>query len=180
MWRNSTSSVSVITSTVLLALAVGASSTAITSDVFRSEDTAIYQNFSSAHQENKVFGVINNTASANAMVSEELQKNIRKIMLISSLKDNWNGNGALAFSSILIEKIKNIVVGLEKQPEIFPTAANSIQLEYDGLDNSYLEIEIFDSKIAEIFRINKDGSEEYFNTNADSESLNRLVTAFYG
>ena len=101
-------------------------------------------------------------------------------MLISSLKDNWNGNGALAFSSILIEKIKNIVVGLEKQPEIFPTAANSIQLEYDGLDNSYLEIEIFDSKIAEIFRINKDGSEEYFNTNADSESLNRLVTAFYG
>lgn len=180
MWRNSTGTISLMTSTLFLTVSVATSSTVLTKDIFRYEDAAAYQSYISTRQNNSAFGEMNNTDSANAAVPEDLKKSLTKISLIASLQDNWNGNGALAYSAALIEKIKSVVLALVRQPEIFPTAANSIQLEYDGDENSYLEIEIFESGPAEVFRINRDGSEECFKVNDDGESLNGLVTLFYG
>ena len=47
----------------------------------------------------------------------------------------------------MISIVKNILENIVEQPEIFPTANNSIQMEYELIDNSYLEFEIFEDKI---------------------------------
>ena len=180
MWENSTNSLSVITSTVLLSLMVGASYTAITPDVIRSGDYYRYQVYSRAINENVSPASQNYAGSISALVSGPLQKSIKKIAEISALGNNWNGNGACAFTEELLNKIIGLVVSLARQPEIFPTPANSIQFEYDGPNDSYLEIEIGASRIAEAYRINRDGSEEFFDVNVEANDINRLVAAFYG
>lgn len=78
---------------------------------------------------------------------KELYNNLKKLKEISDLKDNWNDNNAKKFSSELISIVKNILENIVEQPEIFPTANNSIQMEYELIDNSYLEFEIFEDKI---------------------------------
>ena len=65
---------------------------------------------------------------ANATLSE-----------IEKLKDNWNDNGASAFSSKLIEKCRGIVMQLASEPFICPTACGSIQFEYEKENGDYLE-----------------------------------------
>ena len=78
---------------------------------------------------------------------KELYNNLKKLKGISDLKDNWNDNNAKKFSPELISIVKNILENIVEQPEIFPTANNSIQMEYELIDNSYLEFEIFEDKI---------------------------------
>lgn len=78
---------------------------------------------------------------------KELYNNLKKLKEISDLKDNWNDNNAKKFSPELIFVVKNILENIVEQPEIFPTANNSIQMEYELIDNSYLEFEIFEDKI---------------------------------
>lgn len=78
---------------------------------------------------------------------KELCNNLKKLKEISDLKDNWNDNNAKKFSPELISIVKNILENIVEQPEIFPTANNSIQMEYELIDNSYLEFEIFEDKI---------------------------------
>lgn len=78
---------------------------------------------------------------------KELYNNLKKLKGISDLKDNWNDNNAKKFSPELISIVKNILENIVEQPGIFPTANNSIQMEYELIDNSYLEFEIFEDKI---------------------------------
>lgn len=78
---------------------------------------------------------------------KELYNNLKKLKGISDLKDNWNDNNAKKFSPELISIVKNILENIVEQPEIFPTANNSTQMEYELIDNSYLEFEIFEDKI---------------------------------
>ena len=179
MWENRTYSLSVITSTVVFTLVVGASYAAMTPDVFRSEDYSIGQH-NSFECFNDIESISNkDTVSMSTAVLSELQNNLKKLLYISTLQDNWNGNGASAFSQKLISTVQNVVVSLNRQPELFPTPANSIQLEYEGDNNSYLEIEILESEDAEVYRINRDGSEDSFTTSVDADTLNRLVATFY-
>ena len=73
-------------------------------------------------------------------------KCIEKLNEILSLNDNWNENGAKKFDKVFVNKIKSLLKYFPYEPEIFPTANNSIQFEYD-LENKYLEIEFFKDKI---------------------------------
>lgn len=113
-------------------------------------------------------------------ISDELAENLDKLQGIAALPDNWNDNGAEAFSKVLIEKIKDILLGLHRQPEVFPTACDAIQLEYDGLNNSYMEIVVSESKWASVFQIDKDGKQRNLEVSADAVSINGLVDQFYG
>ena len=110
-----------------------------------------------------------------------LVDNLTKLKEISSLKYNWNGNGATPFSSKFIDRIRIILNYIEIQPEIFPTACNSIQFEYDGPNNSYLELEIReDKKEISIFKINRVGEEREFSIKSEPSELNKLINGFYG
>ena len=114
------------------------------------------------------------------VLNDELLFSLRRLSEISSLKDGWDGNGASAFSTKLIEKVNRILLFLDVQPEVFPTADDSIQLEYDGPNKSYLEFQIFETGDVEVFCINRDGSEKEWSIKSDIKSLNGVVKDFYG
>lgn len=114
------------------------------------------------------------------VIDEEKMYNLKKLEEIASLQDNWNGNGAKSFSNQLISQVKNLIILLEIQPEVFPTACETIQLEYDKEDGAHLEIEIKEDKSAEIFWIKHTGEEELRNIQANIEMIDKVVKEFYG
>lgn len=149
------------------------------------ENTNIYKSFTDSYCIIfNVPGYSNNksiSSGAKKMtINEEKFENLKKIDAIALLEDNWNDNGAKAFCADLITKVKNIITFLDIQPEVFPTACNSLQLEYDKADGSHMEIELMEGKEAEVFRINENGCESIVNISADIESINKVVNDFYG
>lgn len=111
---------------------------------------------------------------------KELYNNLKKLKGISDLKDNWNDNNAKKFSPELISIVKNILENIAEQPEIFPTANNSIQMEYELIDNSYLEFEIFEDKIIclEVPQRNYSKYKEQIIPN-DIKIINNIVNNFF-
>lgn len=111
---------------------------------------------------------------------KELCNNLKKSKEISDLKDNWNDNNAKKFSPELISIVKNILENIVEQPEIFPTANNSIQMEYELIDNSYLEFEIFEDKIIclEVPQRNYSKYKEQIIPN-DIKIINNIVNNFF-
>ncbi len=106
--------------------------------------------------------------------------NLLKLNEIASLKENWNSYGASPFSPKLLETARRIIIGLSIQPEVFPTADDSIQIEYDGPQGSYLEIQITENSKFEVLQIDKDGHESVMHVVADISALDQVVRKFYG
>lgn len=75
------------------------------------------------------------------------EKEIQRLDEIAALPDNWNANGAKAFSSSLIEKCKRILIELSYAPEIYPAAIDAIQFEYSRSNGDSLELEIYEDRI---------------------------------
>lgn len=112
--------------------------------------------------------------------SPELRKNLLKLYEIKSLKRNWNGNRAKPISKKIVNKTKSLIINLEKQPQIFPTANDSIQLEYDGENNSYLELQITKYNVLSYFKVDKEGKEFNGTIPCSSFALSALIEDFYG
>ena len=106
--------------------------------------------------------------------------NLKKLSQIRSMKKNWNGNGAPPFPSALIDKVESLIRKLIIQPEVFPTALCTIQLEYDNCRRDHLEIEINGSDTAEVFMIKFNGEESYENIAVTPEAINERIGVFYG
>jgi hypothetical protein len=105
------------------------------------------------------------------------QLNEEKIISYSKLSENWNDNGATAISKDVVEKALNLlhIIMIDFQPEIFPTARNSIQFEYEDDDN-YLEIEVFkDSYI--LYKNYNDIEKE--SKVYDLNTIDEEITAYY-
>jgi len=79
-------------------------------------------------------------------------KNIEKLNEFLDLRENWNGNNAKPFKEEVIDKCIDLInlLSIDNQPEIFPTARNTIQFEYDN-KNKYLEFEISEKSIDGFF-----------------------------
>ena len=112
--------------------------------------------------------------------SPELKRNLAKLEEIKSLKRNWNGNKAKPISKKLVNKTKTLLINLDKQPQVFPTANDSIQIEYDGLKNSYLELQVTKNNELTYFKVDKEGKEITGSIPCSSFALNALVEEFYG
>ena len=108
-----------------------------------------------------------------------VHENIDKLLDIASLGDNWNGYGAVPFSRGLIVKACLIVRELCVQPEIFPTAANTLQLEYDKANGDYLEIQLGDNEESEVFELKHGEPGQYFRVRSEALSMNVVVNRFY-
>lgn len=78
-----------------------------------------------------------------------LQENIDTLFEIQELEDNWNQYGAKKFDSSLIIKCIKFVnkLDLDYQPEIFPSAQNSIHFEFKPDEDHYLGIIFFIDRI---------------------------------
>lgn len=111
--------------------------------------------------------------------SLELKRNLSKLEEIKLLKRNWNGNGAKPVSKKLVNKTKTLLINLDKQPQIFPTADDSIQIEYDGNNNSYLELQITKEDKLSYYKVDKSGKEITGKIPCSSFALNALVGEFY-
>ncbi len=105
--------------------------------------------------------------------------NLKKLEIIRGLKHNWNGNGALAFSSKLIDKAGDIIRNLSIQPEIFPTTRGKIQFEFDNSRKDHIEITIDESEIAEVFKVTLEGNEFTDTIPSTPKEINKAITAFY-
>lgn len=105
-------------------------------------------------------------------------KNFEIIEGFQNLKDNWDGEGAKAFNTEHLEKIKKILErpDLVRQPDIFPTFRESIQLEYEKGNGDYLEIEVFFDEIHMLLQKN-DSEEETELT--DINSIVTMIINFY-
>ncbi len=114
------------------------------------------------------------------IINEEKIYNLKKLDQIEALEDNWNGNGAKAFNKQLLKKTRKIITLLEKQPEVFPTGCDSIQIEYEKNDGSYLEIELSLAKQWNVFKIDSTGKEYTFSITSNIEPLIKVVDEFYG
>lgn len=121
-----------------------------------------------------------NSGVEKVLISEEKLENLKKLETIAHLKDNWNANGAKAFADSLITKVRNLVMFLDVQPEIFPTACESLQLEYDKSDGSHLEIEFSESENAEVFSVDDKGCESIRSICSSVDAINKVVNDFYG
>lgn len=74
-------------------------------------------------------------------------RNLRTLENIQKLENDWNGYGAESFPTDVISLSRDIVMILDYQPEIFPTGRQTVQMEYELSDRSYLEIEVYEEKI---------------------------------
>lgn len=120
-------------------------------------------------------------ANADSVISSSVKDdNHRKLKEISELKDDWNRNGAPAFSGKLIGKVRSILGKLSIQPELFPTALGTIQLEYDNSRRDHMEIEIGESSEAEVFVYTYNKKEYFENIPATAGAINKKVMEFYG
>ena len=77
--------------------------------------------------------------------AEKRLKLIEKIESFRNLKENWNGYGALPLPKNVINKAIILASEMYPIPEAFPTACDSIQLEWE-MDCTYLELEIFENE----------------------------------
>ncbi len=96
------------------------------------------------------------------------------------MEKGWNGNEAPSFSSKLIAKTRNLLKHLTIQPEVFPTALGTIQLEFDNSRKDHMEIEIDESDEAEVFIVKYNGAERLESISSDVKTINKKVRDFYG
>ena len=97
---------------------------------------------------------------------------------ISNLKYNWNQNDAESIKKDLIYVMRNLIYELNYQLEIFPTACNSIQFEYENENGDYLEFELVSKKTVEIFEMLNNGNEKHDSCKADSIEINKILDKF--
>lgn len=102
--------------------------------------------------------------------------NLKKLNRIAGLKDDWNLHGASSFNELLVELCRNLLFKLNRQPDIFPTANNSIQFEFKNKDD-YLEIEIFDNLSHIEYYMKKGGKETKKSTVV--QDVIKVVNQFY-
>ena len=113
----------------------------------------------------------------NVVMNEEKIFNLKKLDQIAYLEDGWNGTTARAFEKQLISMVRRIITALDVQPELFPTACDSVQFEYEKENGAYLEIEI---NLEDTWEISSDGQEKYSSIEADVEAIAKVVNSFYG
>lgn len=111
--------------------------------------------------------------------NKKLTRNLYKLDRISQLQFNWDCYEANPLPLELVQAAKSLIQKLYIQPQIFPTAAGSIQIEYEKDNGDYLEIQFTGIGFCEVFRYIED-NEEYFSLPDNSNSINVLVDNFYG
>lgn len=102
--------------------------------------------------------VTDTTAIDNALRHGKQTLNHR-IDSIAKLKGDWNGYGAAAFPSAVIENARSLISLLPCKAKVFPTVQSSIQFEFDSNPGKYLEVEVFSDHYA-MFFADSDSQEE--------------------
>lgn len=123
-----------------------------------------------------------NYVTKNTVTNLEQSDNLDRLNNIKNLEEGWNGHGSSAISDIVIERAKKFITYIVKQPLMFPTGRDSIQMQYELKDKSYLEFEIYKTKVMCMFvpkRIYQEAEFKEF-TDIEMDRFNQIVKEFYG
>lgn len=112
------------------------------------------------------------------METYTLQENLRKLNDIKNLKDNWNGYNAKSIPKEIIEKTKKIITNLSYQPFLAPTGRETIQIEFELTDASYLGFEIFKNKITMLYVPQRDYKNAIEKPLKNENKLNNIIKDF--
>lgn len=123
-------------------------------------------------------GIIEVSYGGDATINYELLNNFKRLIEIEELPQNWNGNRANIFSKTLISTVRRFVESAIVQPNIFPTARDSIQVEYENNRGDYLEFEFFETGRIKKFYYSSDNISETKDILFDE--LNGEIISFYG
>ena len=113
------------------------------------------------------------------MHDNPLNKSLKRITEIRNLGENWNGYGAEPFSTSFLFQLENFIRSLSKQPDIYPTAQSSIQLEYYNDNGDYLEFEFFTNEEINQFILKSNG-ETISRKGIPHNTINEVIDWFYG
>ena len=71
---------------------------------------------------------------------------------------------------------------MDNQPQIFPTGRQSIQLQYELADRSYLEFEIFEEKVSclEVPKRRYSDARTFEFPISETQRIKEIVKEFYG
>jgi len=116
--------------------------------------------FSSLMYDDGSISVFSTSVEGVTVLDDRMEKSLSALAEIEQLEDNWNENGAEAFSNSLIGSVRALLSNFNIQPDIFPTAQNSIQLEWENANGDYLEIELFEDSSCSMFFQRNDGYSE--------------------
>ena len=111
-----------------------------------------------------------------------LYKSFDTIDQISKLKKNWNGYKAKRIPKRVIKIAQSIVRKLLKQPDILPTPRQSIWMQYEKEDLSFLGIEILKDRIELMYieKENYDKAEKCTLYETDYRVINSWIEKLYG
>lgn len=99
--------------------------------------------------------------------------NLNKIESMRNFKLNWNGNNGLPFSNDAIDMFLNIINKLMKQPEIAPTGRESLLMQYELEDDSYLAFEVFKDRVTELL-IPQNDYDKAITTEISDDFINKM------
>src|SRR5699024_3614962 len=114
------------------------------------------------------------------IIEEQMKmSNVNKVKSFLNLEQNWNDKDALPFTPDLVFKTIQLLLAMDKQPEIFPTSRESIQFEYEKNNGDYLEFEIFQDGIHMFFMNDYDTELEKELAINNTKKINKIVSDFY-
>lgn len=118
------------------------------------------------------------TAYTSYLFGKDKITNLKRLSEIEKLPNNWNNNGAERISENVIKTIRKLLMTLTFQPEIFPTACDAVQLEWENENDEYLEMEVLEDEI-NVFQIDRDGNEKQSSIAVDLSRIKNIVEEFY-
>lgn len=135
-----------------------------------------YNDSSSYVVDNQI--IITSNGHMISKIDDQLNKNLSKLDIFQNFEENWNGYESVTFSFEFIQKIKNILYFLPKQPQMFPISYGNIQFEYELKDGSYLEFEISPDMNINMLFIDSKGNE--IEKEIKVKDISQEVSKFYG
>lgn len=108
-----------------------------------------------------------------------LRENFQRLEEIATLHEGWNGYNVKPIPDIVISYLQALLPKLDEQPEIFPTACESIQFEYTREDGEILEFELFEDGSINAVIPGINGIFVEKTINATPEDVNLIVKGFY-
>lgn len=107
---------------------------------------------------------------------------MNNISILEEIKKSQSVGDEDYVSEIVIDNVLKLVFNLNHQPELFKTYENSINLQFELEDNSYMELEVFEDRITCMVVKQRDYDNAIFPEVSmnDMDGINRLVEEFYG
>ncbi len=117
-------------------------------------------------------------AYASYLYGKDKITNLKRLSEIEKLPDNWNNNGAERIPTSIIKTVRKLLMSLTYQPEVFPTACDAVQLEWENKRDEYLEMEVLEDSV-NVFQIDSDGEERQWTISIDEKKIKETVEDFY-